>query len=74
MFNVCYYYSLIDLILLVLLVFMGNFPIICRNICRYVLNSEHMKKFFDHMQIPEFDVAADATATFKVNNHKSVMT
>ncbi|KAK4341890.1 hypothetical protein RND71_037706 [Anisodus tanguticus] len=44
---------------------MGSFPIICQNICRYVLKSEHMKKFFDHMQIPEFDVAADATATFK---------
>lgn len=29
-----------------------------------------MKKFFDYMQIPEFDVAADATATFKVINHK----
>ena len=25
-----------------------------------------MKKFFDYIQIPNFDIAADATATFKV--------
>ena len=25
-----------------------------------------MRKFFDYIQIPNFDVAADATATFKV--------
>lgn len=25
-----------------------------------------MKKFFDYIQLPNFDVAADATATFKV--------
>lgn len=66
LFNVYCYYSLIDFVLFVLSVFMGNFPIICQNICRYVLKSKHMKKFFDYMQIPEFDVAADATATFKV--------
>ncbi|XP_010324291.1 putative MO25-like protein At5g47540 isoform X1 [Solanum lycopersicum] len=44
-------------------------------VARYVLNSEHMKKFFDHMQIPEFDVAADATATFKelMTRHKSTV-
>lgn len=28
--------------------------------------SEHVKKFFDYMQLPEFDVAADAATTFKV--------
>mgnify|MGYP004708798991 CR=1 FL=1 len=33
---------------------------------RYVLKSVHVKKFFDYMQLPSFDVAADATATFKV--------
>lgn len=26
-----------------------------------------MKKFFDYIQLPNFDVAADATATFKVS-------
>jgi hypothetical protein len=25
-----------------------------------------MKKFFDYIQLPNFDVAADAAATFKV--------
>lgn len=33
---------------------------------RYVLESEHMKKFFDIIQLPNFDIAADAAATFKV--------
>lgn len=35
-------------------------------LCRYVLESEHMKKFFDYIQLPNFDIAADAAATFKV--------
>lgn len=35
---------------------------------RYVLESEHMKKFFYYIQLPNFDVAADATATFKVSS------
>ena len=26
-----------------------------------------MKKFFDYIQLPNFDVAADAAATFKVD-------
>lgn len=34
--------------------------------CRYVLESQHMKKFFDYIQLPNFDIAADAAATFKV--------
>ncbi|XP_070037626.1 putative MO25-like protein At5g47540 isoform X3 [Nicotiana tomentosiformis] len=44
-------------------------------VARYVLRSEHMKRFFDYMQIPEFDVAADATATFKelMTRHKSTI-
>lgn len=44
-------------------------------VARYVLKSKHMKKFFDYMQIPEFDVAADATATFKelMTRHKSTV-
>lgn len=33
-----------------------------------VLVSEHMKKFFDFKQLPNFDIAADAAATFKVDN------
>ena len=33
---------------------------------RYVLESAHMKKFFDYIQLPNFDIAADAAATFKV--------
>lgn len=33
---------------------------------RYVLESEHMKKFFDYIQLPNFDIASDASATFKV--------
>lgn len=26
-----------------------------------------MKKFFDYIQLPNFDIAADAAATFKVH-------
>lgn len=33
---------------------------------RYVLESEHMKKFFDYVQFPNFEIASDAAATFKV--------
>lgn len=33
---------------------------------RYVLESDHMKKFFDYIQLPNFDIASDASATFKV--------
>ncbi|KAM3396331.1 putative MO25-like protein isoform X2 [Capsicum galapagoense] len=44
-------------------------------VARSVLKSKHMKQFFDYMQIPEFDVAADATATFKelMTRHKSTV-
>lgn len=38
---------------------------ICLNV-RYVLESPHMKKFFDYIQLPSFDIAADVAATFKV--------
>ncbi|GJR74989.1 transposase, MuDR, MULE transposase domain protein [Tanacetum coccineum] len=31
----------------------------------YILESQHMKKFFDFIQLPNFDIAADAAATFK---------
>jgi calcium binding protein 39 len=33
---------------------------------RYVLESPHVKKFFDYIQLPNFDISADAAATFKV--------
>lgn len=44
-------------------------------VARYVLESEHMKKFFDYMQLQHFDIAADATATFKelLTRHKSTV-
>lgn len=41
------------------------FPI-CNAIFRYVLKPEHVKRFFGYVQVPEFDVAADATSTFEV--------
>ncbi|KAL6542941.1 hypothetical protein OROHE_010461 [Orobanche hederae] len=34
-------------------------------VARYVLQSQHMKKFFDYIQLPYFDIASDAAATFK---------
>ncbi|KAG5574421.1 hypothetical protein H5410_054555 [Solanum commersonii] len=37
-----------------------------QSVARYVLESEHMKKFFDYIQLPNFDIAADAAATFKL--------
>ncbi|KAH9745146.1 putative MO25-like protein [Citrus sinensis] len=36
-----------------------------QSVARYVLESEHMKKFFSFLQIPNFDIASDAQATFK---------
>ncbi|KAF4368759.1 hypothetical protein F8388_021371 [Cannabis sativa] len=36
-----------------------------QSVARYVLESAHMKKFFDYIQLPNFDIAADAAATFK---------
>ncbi|KAK4491764.1 hypothetical protein RD792_002539, partial [Penstemon davidsonii] len=44
-------------------------------VARYVLKSEHMKKFFDYIQLPNFDVASDAAATFKelMTRHKSTV-
>uniref|UniRef100_A0A199UCE2 MO25-like protein At5g47540 n=1 Tax=Manihot esculenta TaxID=3983 RepID=A0A199UCE2_MANES len=46
-----------------------------QSVARYVLESEHMKKFFDYIQLPNFDVAADAAATFKelLTRHKSTV-
>lgn len=46
-----------------------------QSVARYVLESEHVKKFFDYIQLPNFDVAADAAATFKelMTRHKSTV-
>ncbi|THF94141.1 hypothetical protein TEA_022967 [Camellia sinensis var. sinensis] len=44
---------------------------ICHQVAaRYTLESEHMKKFFDYIQSPNFDIASDAVATFKVDLHE----
>ncbi|KAG4942030.1 hypothetical protein JHK85_046676 [Glycine max] len=44
-------------------------------VAKYVLDSPHMKKFFDYIQLPNFDIAADAAATFKelMTRHKSTV-
>ncbi|CAK9156839.1 unnamed protein product [Ilex paraguariensis] len=46
-----------------------------QSVARYVLDSEHIKKFFDYIQLPNFDIAADAAATFKelLTRHKSTV-
>ncbi|KAF9679391.1 hypothetical protein SADUNF_Sadunf06G0010300 [Salix dunnii] len=36
-----------------------------QSVARYVLESPHVKKFFDYIQLPNFDISADAAATFK---------
>ncbi|KQK23393.1 putative MO25-like protein At5g47540 isoform X2 [Brachypodium distachyon] len=40
---------------------------------RYVLYSQHMQKFFDYIQFPDFNLASDAFKTFKelLTRHKS---
>ncbi|KHN46910.1 Putative MO25-like protein [Glycine soja] len=37
-----------------------------QSVARHILESEHMKKFFDYIQLPNFEIASDAVATFKV--------
>ncbi|KAL7130417.1 hypothetical protein ABFS83_13G132800 [Erythranthe nasuta] len=46
-----------------------------QTVAKYVLESEHMKKFFDYIQLPNFDIASDAAATFKelLTRHKSTV-
>ncbi|KAJ7960285.1 putative Calcium-binding protein [Quillaja saponaria] len=46
-----------------------------QSLARYVLESEHMKKFFVYIQNPNFDIASDAAATFKelLTRHKSTV-
>ncbi|CAA3001529.1 MO25 At5g47540 isoform X2 [Olea europaea subsp. europaea] len=44
-------------------------------VARYILNSEHMKKFFNYMQHTNFDVSSVAASTFKelMTRHKSTV-
>ncbi|GAV74599.1 Mo25 domain-containing protein [Cephalotus follicularis] len=46
-----------------------------QSVARYVLESDHMKKFFRYIQIPNFDIASDVQATFKelLTRHKSTV-
>ncbi|KAL0306302.1 UNVERIFIED_CONTAM: putative MO25-like protein [Sesamum radiatum] len=44
----------------------ANLDIMDQLITGYVLKPEHVKKFFDYIQLPNFDVASDAAATFKL--------
>lgn len=45
-----------------------------QSIAKYVLES-HLCKFFDYVQLPDFDVSSDAAATFKelLTRHKSTV-
>ncbi|KAL3636997.1 hypothetical protein CASFOL_019296 [Castilleja foliolosa] len=44
-------------------------------VARYILKVDHVKKFFEYIQLPNFDVASDAAATFKelMTRHKSTV-
>ncbi|XP_020103982.1 putative MO25-like protein At5g47540 isoform X1 [Ananas comosus] len=44
-------------------------------VARYILESEHMKKFFDYIQNQNFDIESEAFATFKelLTRHKSTV-
>ncbi|GLT46251.1 hypothetical protein SLA2020_200220 [Shorea laevis] len=46
-----------------------------QSIAKYVLESDHMKKFFDYLRIPNFEIVSDAQATFKelMTRHKSTV-
>ncbi|PKA53609.1 Putative MO25-like protein [Apostasia shenzhenica] len=46
-----------------------------QSIARVVLDSENMKKFFDYLLIPNFDIASDVFATFRelMTRHKSTV-
>ncbi|KAL6567545.1 hypothetical protein OROGR_001213 [Orobanche gracilis] len=46
-----------------------------QSVAKYVLDPEHMKNFFDYIQLPNFDIASDAAATFKelLTRHKSTV-
>ncbi|KAK4279122.1 hypothetical protein QN277_016875 [Acacia crassicarpa] len=44
-------------------------------VARYVLESDHMKKFFGYIQTPNFEIATDAFVTFRelLTRHKSTV-
>ncbi|XP_047307675.1 putative MO25-like protein At5g47540 [Impatiens glandulifera] len=46
-----------------------------QSVAKYMLESEHMMKLFDYIQLPNFDVAGDAAATFKelLTRHKATV-
>ncbi|CAK9209634.1 unnamed protein product [Sphagnum troendelagicum] len=46
-----------------------------QSIARYVLESDNLPKFFRYIELPNFEVAADAAATFKelLTRHKSTV-
>ncbi|EPS58963.1 hypothetical protein M569_15850, partial [Genlisea aurea] len=46
-----------------------------QSVAKYVLESERLKKFFDYIQLPNFDISSDAAATFKelLTRHKSTV-
>ncbi|TKY57497.1 putative MO25 protein [Spatholobus suberectus] len=46
-----------------------------QTVARHVLESEQMKTFFDYIQLPNFEIASDAVATFKelLTRHKSTV-
>ncbi|KAH6795881.1 Mo25 family protein [Perilla frutescens var. hirtella] len=46
-----------------------------QSVAKYILDSDHMKKFFEFIQLPNFDIASDAAATFKelLTRHKSTV-
>ncbi|KAJ6779093.1 CALCIUM-BINDING PROTEIN 39-RELATED [Salix koriyanagi] len=46
-----------------------------QTVARYVLESPNVKKLFDYIQLPYFDISADAAATFKelLTRHKSTV-
>ncbi|KAM7271066.1 hypothetical protein ACFE04_030280 [Oxalis oulophora] len=46
-----------------------------QSVAKYVLESEYMKKFFQYIQNPNFEIASDVQATFKelLTRHKSTV-
>ncbi|KAL9316824.1 hypothetical protein ACSQ67_017825 [Phaseolus vulgaris] len=52
-----------------------NLDLVDMLICGHVLDSDNMKKFFDYIQLPNFEIASDAVATFKelLTRHKSTV-
>ncbi|KAM7271662.1 hypothetical protein ACFE04_030876 [Oxalis oulophora] len=46
-----------------------------QSVAKYVLESLHMRRFFYFIQLPNFDIAADAAATFQelLIRHKSIV-